>query len=367
MQSKGDAQKTETQLLNTFDYAWNTSINGSRRPEDILDKLNKISSSRLRLGAVFQRVLPFSQRQVGIRIKACKLLSTENNYNTCADEESPNILSRVFKFGRSQPRLVSDRSGITQQNTVICGVALTHDSVCTRPPVEGRKRCAEHKGMKINGLITVRLPFSTDVPKYGVIHSTKSDGYGAPGFAHDTDTVKYHVSESLGPICGFALSGGSPCRRQAVQGNKRCGEHKGRRTRKSNSGLVSTEEKPLYIPDVIVSNSGDSSEYDHNSAAICDREKLEDEVLLSRFNNNKDGIDVLTCGATINNGCVCRRKPVEGNKRCWQHKGTRAGTCHSLSIKSSVTCGVTLQDGSICTRIPARGRKRCEQHKGRRL
>ncbi|KAH7519182.1 hypothetical protein FEM48_Zijuj08G0008500 [Ziziphus jujuba var. spinosa] len=330
MQSKSDAQKTETLLLNTFDYAWNTSINGSRRPDEILEKLKKISSSSNRFPAVVRRLLPLSQRQVGIRIKAGKLLATENNSNPCADEERPNILSRVFKFGRSRPRSVLDTSGITQGNTVICGVALTHDSVCTRAPVEGRKRCAEHKGVKINGLITVRISNSNSIygSQYGVIDSTKSDGHGKSGFRNDTVTVEFHGSKSLGPICGFTLTDGSPCRRQAVPGNKRCDEHKGRRIRKSNSRLVSTEEKPLYVPDVFESNCGDTSEYDNNSAAICNHGRLEDEVLSSRINQNKNGIGVVTCGATTKNGSACKRKQVEGNKRCWQHRGMRAGTCY---------------------------------------
>lgn len=243
MQSKSNAQKTETELLNTFDYAWNTSINGSRRPEDILQKLKKVSSSANRFPDIVQRLLPFCPKQVGIRIEACKLLSTEKNFNTCADEGSPEILSRVFKFGRSQPRLVADRGGISEENAVICGVALAHDSVCRRPPVEGRKRCAEHKGMKINELLRMRISDRAVGQQYGAIEKVESDSHCAPSFRHDRAglplvTVKYHVSETFSHICGFILIDGSPCTRQPLKGNKRCGEHKGRRIRKANSVSV---------------------------------------------------------------------------------------------------------------------------------
>ncbi|KAK2398080.1 protein EFFECTOR OF TRANSCRIPTION [Trifolium repens] len=50
--TKGDALQTESQLLSTFDYAWNTINNGKRRPEDILQMLNKISSGSRTLSDV---------------------------------------------------------------------------------------------------------------------------------------------------------------------------------------------------------------------------------------------------------------------------------------------------------------------------
>ncbi|XP_015889196.3 protein EFFECTOR OF TRANSCRIPTION 2 isoform X1 [Ziziphus jujuba] len=424
MQSKSDAQQTETRLLDKFDYAWNKRINGSRRPDDILEKLVKISSGCNHSPTIDRRLLSWSLGQMGIRIKAAKSLATENNFNACADEERPNILSRVFKFGRSRPRSVLDTSGITQGNNVICGVALTLDSVCTRAPVEGRMRCAEHKGMKINELTTVRISNSNGIygSQYGVIDSSKSDGHGKSGFRHGTVTVEYHVSKSFSPICGFTLTDGSPSRRQAVQGNKRCDEHKGRGIGKSNSRLVSTEEKPLYTLDVFESNSGDTSEYDNitcgattengtackrepvegnkrcrqhsgmraggdTSVAICNHGRLEDEVLSSRINQNKNGIGVVTCGATTNNGTACKREPVEGNKRCRQHSGMRAGgdtlaaICNHGRLEDEVlssrinqnkngigvvTCGATTNNGTACKREPVEGNKRCRQHSGMR-
>ncbi|PON50432.1 Effector of transcription, partial [Parasponia andersonii] len=188
MQSKSDAIRTETQLLNTFDYAWNTSINGSRRPDDILQKLKKISSSTTHFSDIGRKLVPFRHKQVGIRIEARKLPSAENKFSTSKDdEESHNFLPRVFKFGRSQPRLVLDRNTIMEEKTTICGVILSHDSVCRRPPVEGRKR--------------------------------------SPSSSHDSKglspvTVNDSISESFTATCGFISPDGSPCRSPPIQGNK---------------------------------------------------------------------------------------------------------------------------------------------------
>ena len=66
MQNKEDALRTETQLLSTFDYAWNTSNNGIRRPDDILQKLHQIASCTRTLSDIARVVLPFTQKQVGI-------------------------------------------------------------------------------------------------------------------------------------------------------------------------------------------------------------------------------------------------------------------------------------------------------------
>ncbi|KAL5573016.1 hypothetical protein UlMin_022613 [Ulmus minor] len=216
MQSKSDAIKTETSLLNIFDYAWNTSINGPRRPNDILQKLDKISSSSTQFSDITRKFLPFRQKKVGIKIKSSNLLSTENKTGTCPEEESHSFLPQVFKVGRSQPRLVVER-----KNTIICGVVSDDGSVCRTPPVEGRKRCVDHKGMKIKGSIKIQIS-NSDFPSQLPIRS------------HDTQElplfrVNSSLSESFTPACGFILVDGSPCTRQPLRGNKRCSDHKGRR------------------------------------------------------------------------------------------------------------------------------------------
>jgi hypothetical protein len=105
MQTKGDALQTESQLLNTFDYAWNTINNGKRRPEDILQMLNKISSGTRTLSDVAKSLIPFTQKKVGIPINSSKLPMTDNKSDE-ADNGNYNFLSRVFKFDRNMTTTV---------------------------------------------------------------------------------------------------------------------------------------------------------------------------------------------------------------------------------------------------------------------
>ncbi|KAM1155637.1 hypothetical protein ACFX13_027099 [Malus domestica] len=223
MENKSNALKTETQLLDTFDYAWNTTINGARRPGDVLRKLKKISSSTTQFANIAQKLLPFSQKKVGIRIESSKPISTGDKFSAYDDREIHNSPFRVFKLGRSQPRLVSYRS-ITEENTsIICGVVVGDDSVCRTAPVPGRKRCAEHKGMRINGSTRVGISISNVDSQCRVI--SNHDPVELP-------PVEVPASEIFVPICGFILADGSPCGRHPIQGRKRCDEHKGRRIQK---------------------------------------------------------------------------------------------------------------------------------------
>ncbi|MCI24485.1 putative transcription factor, partial [Trifolium medium] len=81
MQNEGDALRTEAQLLSTFDYAWNTISNGTRRPDDILQMLNKLASGTRTFSDVTKLLLPFTQRKVGIPIKSSKLPLTNDKFD----------------------------------------------------------------------------------------------------------------------------------------------------------------------------------------------------------------------------------------------------------------------------------------------
>lgn len=306
MQSKSDAIKTETQLLNTFDYAWNTSINGTRRPDDILIKLKKVSSSNVHFSDIARKLVPYSQKRVGIRINAGKYPFAEEKIDPFADEESQSYFSRVFKFGRSQPRLVQDRNVVLLEDTTICGVVLGHDSVCRRPPVAGKKRCGEHKGMKIKGSVAVGI-FNRNVGSQPTL--------AAPSSSHDSeklqpDTVNYNSSECFTPICGFILFDGSPCTTQPHKGNKRCLDHKGMRIHKPNSVSV-TKEKLYHLPDHLVSKT--------ESSKICFSRERQAQAFPKRSNTNYDTI----CGVVLGDGLLCKREPVAGRVRCEKHKGMR--------------------------------------------
>lgn len=280
MQNKEDAMRTEAQLLSTFDYAWNTSSNGIRRPEEILQKLQKIASGTRTLSDVTKVLLPFTQKQVGIRIKSSKLAQADDKLDE-ADNGSYNFLSRVFSFNRSRPRIVQSTSGVVQEqeNAKICGVALGDGLICRRPPVEKRLRCPEHKGMRAN----VSIAESESNVSQTVV--------GSPVDESLTDTN----------ICGIILNDGSTCRRKPVQGRKRCHEHKGMRIG------ASVQKK---------GNGGYRYQNGSHVVEDCLQTLVGNPVDESISNTN-------ICGIILSDGSACTRQPVKGRKRCHEHKGRR--------------------------------------------
>lgn len=406
IESKRDAERTESRLLKTFDYAWNKGSNGARRPSDVLRKLEKTSSSTPPFPSITRKFQMLGQKQVGIIIKASKPFLQENGLST--DQDINSLLARVFKFGRSQPRLVSDRVGVTGNYNSTCGVALGDGTICERPPVEGRKRCAEHKGMKTKSSfskpIVERKPQMVDLNRESEGHSAQSYGY----------TVNFQLVGSKCPvnkdftiICGVILDDGFPCKRQPVLGRKRCEEHKGMRTNVSISNSTvgkshhtyESKLQPQVLPDCrSFSNTdyGITCGVDLGHGIFCKRlavagRKRCEEHKGMRINsfistlagedkshaldmgsgfityNNSNYNHTSTCGMTLGDGSLCKRQPVEGNKRCWQHKGMRVNCSSSWFGSETTLCGVLLRNGSVCSRVPAHGRKRCEQHKGMRL
>ncbi|CAL5186363.1 unnamed protein product [Lathyrus oleraceus] len=232
MQNKGDALQTESQLLSTFDYAWNTVNNGARRPDDILQMLNKISSGTRTFSEVAKSLLPFTQKKVGIPIKSRKLPMTDNKSDE-PDNGGYNFLSRVFKFNRSRPRIVQDiTDSAVEKNGKICGVILNDGSICTNTPVEKRVRCREHKGMRVNTVTTKAMrrskSESENVLAAKEIRRSKSESEKMSDSFVD-ESIRKTV------ICGIVLEDGSTCRKEPVKGRKRCHEHKGKRIRASVS------------------------------------------------------------------------------------------------------------------------------------
>ncbi|KAL7601914.1 hypothetical protein Lser_V15G25601 [Lactuca serriola] len=209
MDNKKDAEKTETQLLKTFDYAWNRGMNGERRPVDIHQKLKTASNTkRVPISRVFKKLHLIPPKKVGLNIKHCDPPVLENGSNFYTKQNDTNILTRIFKFTRSRPSLVANNhdTNNNSDDDRICGVALGHGSICTRPPVEGRKRCVDHKGMKVNASVKVKSRLFT-------------------GTNTDTEVC-----------CGVTLDDdGSICTRMPVAGRKRCEEHKGMRIKMQKS------------------------------------------------------------------------------------------------------------------------------------
>ncbi|CAK7352676.1 unnamed protein product [Dovyalis caffra] len=324
MKYKSDAEKTEGQLLDKFDYAWNKGSNGARRPSDILQKLNKISSSTTKLPNIFQR-LPFSShREAGIKIKASTPLSPEN-CTGFGDEGTQSFFSGIFKISRSQPRLVTDKYGINEDFIHICGYIMIDGIPCRRPPVPGRKRCEEHKGRRVYGSSYKSI-------KEGNLHYPH-------GANLDSRTLNDQEHETA---CGVNLGDGTFCRRRAVAGRKRCKEHKGMRVKTSNSEPAAEDKIHMPALSSVFSSFADSI---NNNASS--KHKVDNTWQCGSSNNPVKEHFPDICGVTLGNGSFCRRQPVQNNKRCWQHKGKR------------VDCALS--------KAPAHGRKRCEQFKRKRV
>lgn len=358
MTNPKEAERTEAEMLVKFDYAWNKGSNGPRRQNDILKRIDCVSKKPQFL----QKLQLFPQRRKGIKIRACRLPLSEDAYDLNTDFPPDNFFSRVLKFGRSHPMLVPSRS-----ETDICGVALGHGIVCRKPPSERRKRCAEHKGMKINATSSK------------LIVETK---FTFPANKHLAD-------KNIAPICGVILPDGSSCTMEPVQGNKRCPEHKGRKIHVPRPQSLQVEVEKEY------SHGYPIPDYKNNQNTLP-----KNAGWLNTSSGQqvaKDGNTI--CGMGLADGTFCTRQPPRGRKRCEEHKGKHlnlAGLKSStylpyvfdssgarsysgednqdntflpsfVSEKFSPTCGMTLQNGGFCKRIPVKGNQRCWQHKSMRL
>lgn len=276
MKSKKDAEITEKQLLDKFDYAWNKGSNGERRPDDIYRKLNhRAKESQFSLLA--KKFLFVNKKQVGIKIRTCEPSSWKKGSNS-SDTNNSKIFSRIFGIRRCQPTQMPDGSG--DHCTDICGVAIGHGLVCNTPPVGGRKRCAIHKGLKVNGYIS---KLNTEGRNSGDFQDEK--------LSHSRENLhpcEHPSNENVGPSCGFILDDGSPCEREPVQRSKRCLEHKGRRISKSPLKFVREETEQIHA-------RGDTTN------------------LSEQTSDEKVGPN---CGFMLEDGSACEKKPFQRNKRC---------------------------------------------------
>ncbi|KAL3744785.1 hypothetical protein ACJRO7_013967 [Eucalyptus globulus] len=330
LNNKGDAQRTELSLLNTFDYAWNKGSNGSRRPSDIFQKLDEIASSTYCISGIARKLLPIRPRQVGIRING-KLLSEKDSFPQTGGESS-NSLNRIFKFSKSRPRLVISEShandtailGTSPANesfSPICGVVSEDGFPCTKPPVQGRKRCGEHKGMRIQASNSVlsRKGASNGLHDKPTVtlqdHPAESWPRIVISESHANDTVISGKCPSIesSPICGVVLEDGFPCTKPPVQGRKRCGEHKGMRIQASDS-VSSRRGASNGIHDKLTRTSWDHTAKIHELGNIVEVFPQQVDV-----KNNYGTV----CGVDFGDGMFCTRRPVRGRVRCEHHKGMR--------------------------------------------
>ncbi|KAK1292269.1 hypothetical protein QJS10_CPB17g01898 [Acorus calamus] len=90
----------------------------------------------------------------------------------------------------------------------VCGVTIADGSICSEPPVHGRKRCELHKGRRIMTKSSLVERNQISVPQaYQIVRPQGSSS----------------------DVCGVIIGDGSICMESPVRGRKRCELHKGRR------------------------------------------------------------------------------------------------------------------------------------------
>ncbi|GAB2292473.1 hypothetical protein Dimus_026711 [Dionaea muscipula] len=291
MNSKIDAKRSEAQLLGKFDYAWNKVENGSRRPSDVLQKIDKIASQTFRVPRFFKRLQSLREKQLGIPIKPSQTLPLEEgNASDNTEEKSYSLLAQVFKFGRSRPRPVFNKPSILEERTLTysCGAADPSDgSICNSSGS-------------------------------GIHHQPHCSSAEDKCRLKITDAHPYNKDKS--PItCGVLLLDGSPCMEKPLCGRKRCEDHKGRRITQST-----------IIPCRYMI-SDDTSSHDYDSST------MEPAGAASEIRSSSSVVAVISpdscyCGVILSDGSYCKHRPVKGRKRCEGHKGMRV---HGLVSKLS--------------------------------
>lgn len=320
----------ERRLLEVFDYAWNTSGNGTCRRKDILSKLDNPDSKVGLFSKLVGLERPLFSKKLGIKIAPdLPLLEGES-------ENKGGFLPQILKFVKSRPQLVKHDDNL-HQDEVICGVAIGYGSICKNKPVPGRKRCSNHKGKRITGISDVTSRDNIMAEDESSASNNKLSNLLGSELEPVIIQETFHSSEEY-DTCGMICRDGSICQNMPVLGRKRCELHKGQR-----------------IPTLKLFTGREDW-----SVEGTHRYNLEFDI----------------CGVVSGDGLVCRSKPAPGRKRCELHKGQRITT----QLKSSTSkerlskfgdevniCGVDIGNELVCRRKPVEGRKRCEEHKGMRV
>ncbi|KAG4189781.1 hypothetical protein ERO13_A08G245100v2 [Gossypium hirsutum] len=310
MKSKAAAQRTEAQLLEKFDYAWNKGSNGARRHNDILRKLDKHVSNKKHLPIKIK-----SNKQVNGRCRS--------HLNYGGDGGSSFT-----------PRWL-DHGGGGGDFTSICGAPTCDGAPCERP-VNGNGRCWQH----------------SNYGRSSSCFTSRSLNYGGYGSSFTPQWLD-HGGDDIILICGATTYNGAPCERP-VSGNGRCWQHldygrdggssftpqwldHGGGDITSVCGAPTCDGAPCERP---VNGNGrcwQHSNYGRSSSCFTSR-NLNYGGYGSSFtprwlDHGGDDI-ILICGATTCNGAPCER-PAIGNGRCWQHLDYGCSSSSSSSSSSS--------------------------------
>lgn len=208
-ESKEAAKKVEDDLLAVFDYAWNRGQNGYRRPHDVYSKLHHqddgevscfgalsflaylkwVLSGRHRRGVVVavrnpNRVLKQPDLINASVLKVADALQVDETWKKRKEDKKDRGVGDGTPPQRQQRHRDDDdelRSGANNKreearwqecddgddkervrikvqeakkppSSPSCGYVLEDGSECVTPPPKGRRRCEEHKGMRIKAV-----------------------------------------------------------------------------------------------------------------------------------------------------------------------------------------------------------------------
>ncbi|KAG7621851.1 hypothetical protein ISN44_As04g027040 [Arabidopsis suecica] len=295
------------------------------QPESIRSRLRSYSRSfahhDLLKQGLSQTILPTTQNKSDNQTEEKKSDSEEEReVSSDAAEKESNSLPSILRLSRSRPQPVSEKHDdiVDESDSAsACGVLLEDGTTCTTTPVKGRKRCTEHKGKRLSR-VSPGIHIPCEVPTVRECEETENicgvilpdmircrskpvsrrkrcedhKGMRVNAFffllnpterdkAVNEDKSKPETStgmnqEGSGLLCEATTKNGLPCTRSAPEGSKRCWQHK---------------DKTL--------NHGSSENVQSATAS---------QVI---------------CGFKLYNGSVCEKSPVKGRKRCEEHKGMR--------------------------------------------
>ncbi|CAH2077905.1 unnamed protein product [Thlaspi arvense] len=267
-----------------------------------------------------------SQKKTGSRSKDKKHdVAEEREVSSVAAEEKSNVLASILRLTRSKPQsVVSERhdDGIINgsDSAFVCGVLLEDGTTCTRTPIKGRKRCTEHKGQRISCVPVVRkLP--CEVPTGSECEETEDIcGVILPDMVPCTRkpvSKRKRCEDHKGMrINAFFFLLNPTERDQAVKEDKSKHETSSAGMNKKDPGLS------IYC-EATTKNGLPCSRIATTGSRRCWQHK--DKTLDSRSSENVQSATVSQeiCGVKLYNGSVCEKPPVKGRKRCEEHKGMR--------------------------------------------
>uniref|UniRef100_A0A0D9X0Y5 GIY-YIG domain-containing protein n=1 Tax=Leersia perrieri TaxID=77586 RepID=A0A0D9X0Y5_9ORYZ len=397
MGNKQEAEKTETQLLRVFDYAWNKLQNGACRREEILIKLEQAAGSHRSslLGRVRQFKQEMFREKAGIKI-------SRNGSVEISSGIMKNLLPRIRTFVGFRPQLVNSgdnvdntfdsnscgnkqarrrsegykvkkvdvikrKSAPKRDSNTVCGVMLEDGSSCLQPPVRGRKRCELHKGRRL-GRITANLkgssnnPFQVEISIVESIPLTENGGKSNQALkmevtpaamkessrarnsfeANDMKTREAPIEDGTHETSGIvhiceAKSDNSACTSKLVLGSEKCALCNGCKSEQfvpsQGNGLLKNEEKIRIMTGNKLCGGETSHAKDDQSLENQPSGRMWFEMLKAQNSTS----------ALSSNGRGCQRRVAD--------------------VGVATIC-VALTDNGYHKTIPMAGRERCNEHEG---